>query len=815
MRKINNISEIFSLFIFLLFFLNANANDFSDNTFLIGDISAQNFDNNRLWTFFQKENMTGIQVKVEAKKKDIFIENSSLKLTSLLERIDSLIQDDASKIVPVFLEYSDDVLLLDSIIKQSKLSPFIFYLPRGETWPSIDYLVQANRRVIFFISGNYSNESRILHNLKNYTLQISADKTIGNTSILNNNPNINYELFIIKNFEKLPTDRAPGQSRRNLVPDYINYLLENWEKYGKKPNFIFVGNEILSFDFIDDQLNSFPWIKGNVKFSGKNLDKVYWKNPDVLITGGKFSFPYRGGEKVILSPFAPGYQMTPEKIIVTSETAIPESYSIIATPMELGKGMTGGFNFNGDIVNSVHPNQKFEGKNYSFIQDIDRGEVLRLPEDASIDLGNPEMYGLRNSSFTVSCFVKFTEILEFGDNAILGNYESGYRRGLHLILRSGKPYFGLWANDFVSDQTLQPNIWYNLTWRYIIETGEQAIFLNGKYIGGSDGHPPYSGTGDIHLGSALSSGASLRGYIDDLHTWNRPLSNEEINRLSLNEEIKPVTASQQAISENHLFDFKNIILMSGIVSLILFLSLVFFRIRKRKVAFQKVIPPVANENKILLFGDFKAINKDGQNVTELFTPKVRELFLFTLINTLKNGIGADVQETDEMLWAGISSRKASNNRAVTLNKLRKILQQFKGIEINSENGTLTIAAEDSFYSDYIETSQLCQIPQGMTKQQLNLFFDRVKRGRFLKGIDWIWLDDIRGFIGNQVIDNLLKLASIYKQEENLKQIEKVAERIMEYDDLNEEAVYLQIWALQKANNLHLAKFNFNSFTKKI
>src|SRR5690606_4674789 len=87
-------------------------------------------------------------------------------------------------------------------------------------------------------------------------------------------------------------------------------------------------------------------------------------------------------------------------------------------------------------------------------------------------------------------------------------------------------------------------------------------------------------------------------------------------------------------------------------------------------------------------------------------------------------------------------------------------------------------------------------------------------GRFLKGINWTWLDDIRGFTGNQVIDNLLKLATIFKNEENLKQIEKVAQRILEYDDLNEEAVYLQIWALQKANNLNLAKYNFGSFTKK-
>jgi len=109
---------------------------------------------------------------------------------------------------------------------------------------------------------------------------------------------------------------------------------------------------------------------------------------------------------------------------------------------------------------------------------------------------------------------------------------------------------------------------------------------------------------------------------------------------------------------------------------------------------------------------------------------------------------------------------------------------------------------------------LCQIPEGMSKQQLVTFFQLVKRGRFLKGITLNWLDDIRGFTGNQVIDNLLKLASYYKKETNLKEIEKVAQRILDYDDLNEEAIYLQVWAQQKANNSNLAKFSFNSFVKK-
>jgi two-component SAPR family response regulator len=94
-------------------------------------------------------------------------------------------------------------------------------------------------------------------------------------------------------------------------------------------------------------------------------------------------------------------------------------------------------------------------------------------------------------------------------------------------------------------------------------------------------------------------------------------------------------------------------------------------------------------------------------------------------------------------------------------------------------------------------------------------FDFVKRGRFLKGIIWPWLDEIRGFTGNQVIDNLLNLASIYQKELNLTEIEKIAQRILDYDDLNEEAIYLQVWALQKTNNINLARFNFGSLPKNM
>lgn len=787
------------------------ATEISDKTFLISKINSKNFNGNQTWDIIENNAATGIEIYLVSKKKGLYLQNSSYNFTILLDRINSIVQENPSKIIPVFVHYNDDILLLDSLINLSEISSSIFYLPQGETWPSEEYLVQANRRVIFFVNGDYSNESRILHRIKNYAFEISADGATNSLFNTNNDEKINQELFIINNFNLIPIQSSYNLSNRNLVPDYINFLLENWKKYGKRPNFIFVGNEIFNFDFIVDQLNSFTWIKGVAKISDKNIDKLYWKNPD-LVTGGKFSFPYRGGEELILTPFVPGYKMTPQQIVVTGEMKIPESYDIFASPITMGDDLTGSFNFESIVMNSVNAAQTYDGSNFSFIQDIERGNVLRLPENASINLGKPEIYGFRNSSFTVSCFVKFTEILEFGDNAILGNYESGYRKGLHLILRSGHPYFGLWANDYMAEKTLQSNTWYHLAWRYIIETGEQSIFLDGQFIGGSDGHPPFSGTGDIHLGSALSSGASLRGYIDDLYIWKRPLGFEEINRLSLDEEIQFQKESDNNTSKQN--SKIGIILMVSFILLVAVILFAIIQFRKKRPFEKQEIQPGTKENKMLLFGDFKAINREGEDVTKLFTPKIKELFLFTLIYTLKNGMGANVSDINENLWNGLPSNKVANNRSVTLNKLRKILQRFDGVEIVSNTKSLQVITDESFFCDYIDAFKLCQTPRGMSKQQLSLFFNLVKRGRFLKGTTWEWLDEVRGFTGNQVIDNLLKLASIYKKENSLSEIEKIAKRILDYDDLSEEAIYLQVWALQKANNSHLAKFNFESFCKK-
>ncbi len=128
---------------------------------------------------------------------------------------------------------------------------------------------------------------------------------------------------------------------------------------------------------------------------------------------------------------------------------------------------------------------------------------------------------------------------------------------------------------------------------------------------------------------------------------------------------------------------------------------------------------------------------------------MKELLLYILISTLKNGAGAPVAEINENLWPGIPSGKVANNRAVTLNKLRKSLMQIDGIEIKAQNGLIAANIGEPLFCDFIEAYRLCTIKGDMTEQQLKTFFLIVKNGRFLKESNWAWLDEIRGLIGTR------------------------------------------------------------------
>jgi len=62
---------------------------------------------------------------------------------------------------------------------------------------------------------------------------------------------------------------------------------------------------------------------------------------------------------------------------------------------------------------------------------------------------------------------------------------------------------------------------------------------------------------------------------------------------------------------------------------------------------------------------FKVLDKDGDEITSQFTPKLKQLFLIILLYSQRSKNGISTQELTDILWKGHSSQSAKNSRGVT------------------------------------------------------------------------------------------------------------------------------------------------------
>src|SRR5258705_2168661 len=104
---------------------------------------------------------------------------------------------------------------------------------------------------------------------------------------------------------------------------------------------------------------------------------------------------------------------------------------------------------------------------------------------------------------------------------------------------------------------------------------------------------------------------------------------------------------------------------------------------------------------IYLFGQFQGFDKDGNDVTRLFTPLLKELFLVIALYTIRNGRGISSEGLNEILWHDQSEKDAKNNRSVNLARLRTILEKIGNCIITKESGYWQFQGRDEkIYGDY-------------------------------------------------------------------------------------------------------------------
>jgi len=218
---------------------------------------------------------------------------------------------------------------------------------------------------------------------------------------------------------------------------------------------------------------------------------------------------------------------------------------------------------------------------------------------------------------------------------------------------------------------------------------------------------------------------------------------------------------------------------------------------------------------IFLFGQFQVFDKDGHDISSLFTPLLKELFLIICINTIRQGRGISSEMLNEKLWHDKSEKDAKNNRSVNIAKLKIILERIGNCVINKESGFWQFQIMDEgIYIDFIHYSSFVQGEHKTGNNDLHQLIDIIRRGAFLYQTEYEWLDNIKSEISNSIIDLCLDYIKTHEIAQKPEFIIEITNCIFYFDHLNEDALIYKCKCLILLKRHTLASNIYLKFAKE-
>ena len=220
---------------------------------------------------------------------------------------------------------------------------------------------------------------------------------------------------------------------------------------------------------------------------------------------------------------------------------------------------------------------------------------------------------------------------------------------------------------------------------------------------------------------------------------------------------------------------------------------------------------------VSLLGQFSVYDKEGNNITEQFTPRLKELFLLLVLYSEKKKHGVSVEKVTEIIWFDKKESSARNNRNVTLRKLRVLLEAVGNVEIVSSNGYLSIRWGKDIFCDYhTMMTYVKAYNEGElydSDEQLGRMLEILLYGPLLQGYETEWLDEFKDDYSSFSIDLLNKLLRQKTEEGKDKLVLRIADIMFLHDPMNEEALEAKCQVLCRQGKMGIAKRTYERFCK--
>ena len=744
----------------------------------------------------------------------------SIPFIGQLALIRKYLEDNPDKVLTLFLDFNVNINELSKIVDESGIQPYLYVHNGDDDWPTLKNMVESGKRMVVFSMQQHRNSPDWLHYVWDYAVEpyfSIMEAPEFNGEFLKGDPKNSLLIYNDYNFPKRveQPDRSFFNTTQN--PYLIEHAKNVWRGTGKVPNFIMLDQYQSWILKVLYQLRNFKTVQGTVTFNAQPLNYVSWQGTNSL-TSGKYCFPVGPGETLSLTPKSPGYQFKPETMIF-DEPKQDKLQHFVAIPLKITENLEAFYSFDDDAKDYGINGYNGNDVSVRYQDDPLRNRVAVFGKDSHVVLPKAEKLILRDHDFTISVWIKIKDynVADVDkDISIIGAKGNSYQESIHVMVRSQKPYFGFFSNDLRGKTIIEPGRWYHLACRYNKLTGEQAIFVDGKLDSRSLGHPAYKGRENIYVGmSGFDSNAYMNGEIDDLVIWSRTLGDEEI--WSLSKDLVDLVQSRSVFVRYPVLSRVIIIAIA-----LAFLLFIYFKLparyrRKHYLPLAKIKELEESEddyperNYIQLFGDFKVVDRDGLEISGQFTPKIKQLFLLILVSSQYKRKGISTKELSQVLWPDLNYLNAKNSRGVTIRKLRIILDQLDQVEVLFNVDRWTIHFSKSVYCDYAECLKLLAHNKDKNPGFYLDFYKTIRAGEIFKDESHEWLDDFKGNIGNNIVDNLLKFIHHLDMDRDSELILKLSDRILITDPVNDQALSYKLRTLVKQDNLNTAKYTYEKF----
>ena len=253
-------------------------------------------------------------------------------------------------------------------------------------------------------------------------------------------------------------------------------------------------------------------------------------------------------------------------------------------------------------------------------------------------------------------------------------------------------------------------------------------------------------------------------------------------------------------------------------NLLIIISLfVHHRLRKRKKndiqddilnvnPFGKFDKPLSGA--IYLFGGLKIYNRQGEDISRQLSPILKEALSLLIVHSYGTGISS--AKLTELLWSDMSSKNARNNRGVCFNKLRKLLNVVGDIKIENNDNYWKINCNNVFI-DYLYYREKMVLPEEFSKETIGGIIAIARNGNILPEMDYLWLDEIKSEIANEIMDRLLAYGESEIVKNNPIIYFIISEILSKLDSFNEDALTFRCKAYVLLGRHQSAKNSYDKF----